>query len=174
MENFSHDGSTSAAEHTPDPGSWLAFPWSDPSYPHVSCVCVHRACQRGESCRDRDTSELQLLPVLLDLGICPKILGNEPGPWDPGKWEDDLGIWAQAATNENFDIKQNKTGKNDFDRVSIFSGKVLSKNMPYFFRTNDVTKIALRRRILMSCLYLPTYSVLDHVDAGCRVNFRWL
>ena len=32
-----------------------------------------------------------------DLGICPKILGNGPGPWDLGKWEDDLGIWAQAA-----------------------------------------------------------------------------
>ena len=43
--------------------------------------------------------------ALLDLGTCPKILGNGPGPWDLGKWEDDLGIWAQAAPNGNFGIK---------------------------------------------------------------------
>ena len=36
-------------------------------------------------------------PVIPDLGICPNILGNGPGPCDLAKWENDHGIWAQAA-----------------------------------------------------------------------------
>ena len=41
--------------------------------------------------------ESDSLTVVPDLGICPKILGNGPRHWDLGKWEDDLGILAQAA-----------------------------------------------------------------------------
>ena len=55
-----------------------------------------------------------LLPVLLNLGICPKILGNGPGPWDHGKLEDVLGIWTQAAPTlilTLHKIKRKKTGK---------------------------------------------------------------
>ena len=55
---------------------------------------------------DRQTPSREIShTALLDLGICPKILGNGPGPWNLGKWEDDLGIWVQAAPNGSFGIK---------------------------------------------------------------------
>ena len=106
---------------------------------------------------DNPTSHLPtalgLLTALLDLGICPKILRNGPGPWDLGKWEDDLGIWAMAAPTVVLALNKIKTEKiMTLITKTIFLTYFCLKTH-IFFRTIDVSRIAPRRRFLMSCLH---------------------